>query len=246
MRCEKLSQSFGGVQALDSITLDFSDHGIVALIGPNGAGKSTLINVVTGFVRPEQGHCFVKGIDTTHWAIERIASLGVRRTFQAVRVFPEMTVSSNLLIGIPGDTTEDVLSICRPGLRRTAEEEKLQRVSAALRSTGLWPKARELARTLSYGQQKLLSLAMCMASGAKIVLLDEPFAGLDPETAETVTNILREMQKLKRLVIFIEHDLIAVGRIADVVHLLAGGKVIQSGLPDEVLTSRKTLERYFG
>jgi ABC-type branched-subunit amino acid transport system ATPase component len=246
LELQNVSKSFDGVHALDGVSIDFPGHGIVALIGPNGAGKSTLINVITGFVQPEKGHCFVKGVETTNWAPQRVAALGVRRTFQAVKIFPEMSASDNILMAFPADSTEQVLSSFRPRLYRRVDEQKRVPAMGALEKIGLSDKADELAKKLSYGQQKLLSLAMCVASGVSIILLDEPFSGLDPKISEVATNFLKELTGVNRLIIFIEHDLIAVGKVADFVYLLAEGKVVESGPPQTVLTNQAALERFFG
>jgi ABC-type branched-subunit amino acid transport system ATPase component len=246
VRCERLSKQFGSLCALNCVTLDFPECGIVALIGPNGAGKSTLLNVISGFVRPDVGHCYVNEIRVTGWTPERIAALGVRRTFQAVRVFPEMTVSENVLVGYREDAADRVLTSFRPGFRRKTEQEEHVRATECLRSVELLDRSTEVARKLSYGQQKLLSLAICLASRAGIILLDEPVSGVDPETSELVLKILREMRQAKKLVVFIEHDLAAVRRVADEVHVLAGGAIVRSGTPEEVFASKETLELYFG
>jgi branched-chain amino acid transport system ATP-binding protein len=242
LRCERVTKNFGSLCVLKSITLQLPDSGIVALIGPNGAGKSTLVNIITGFLSPDIGHCYIDDNRVTGWRPEQIARLGVRRSFQELRVFSDMTTIDNILVSCQTHREAQLRSVFRSnrqeGLKQTKQAEE------SLTRTGLMNKSSEIARTLSYGQQKLLSLCACAASGANVILLDEPVSGVDSETAQAVFRTLLELRNANKLVIFIEHDLIAVRRVADTVYVLGNGEIICQGEPENVLANRRTLELY--
>lgn len=244
LRCEGISKSFDGVQALAGVDLHFPSSGIVAIIGPNGAGKTTLLHVLTGFLRADSGRCFAGNQEVTHLPPHRIAHLGIARTFQDLRLIFQVPCLENVLLARPGQRGERLL----PALLRfgVAAEEKRNRAEALrwLRFAGLEAQAYELAGELSYGQQKLLTIACCLATEACVLLLDEPVAGLHPEMVEQILGLLRELRQAGKLVVFVEHDLAAVRQIADVVIVMDDGKVIAQGSPHEVLDRPEIMEAY--
>jgi ABC-type branched-subunit amino acid transport system ATPase component len=244
LRCEGLSKSFDGVHALVDVHLGFPNSGIVAIIGPNGAGKTTLLHVLTGFLRPDAGRCFYGARETTHLPPHRIARLGVGRTFQDLRLILQVPVLENVLLARPAQRGERLW----PALSRfgVAAEEKRNREEALqlLHFVGLEAKASDLAGELSYGQQKLLTLACCLATEAKVLLLDEPVAGVHPEMVTHILALLSQLGTTGKLVIFIEHDLIAVRQIADLIIVMDEGKVIAQGPPHEVLDRPEIMEAY--
>lgn len=243
-RCDGLCKSFDGVRALTSFSLEFPLSGIVAIIGPNGAGKTTLINTLTGFIRPDAGHVYLGEQDTTHLAPYRIARLGVARTFQDLRLILQVPVLDNVLLARPNLRGEQlVYALLRVGI---AEEEAINRQEAMrlLQFVGLEEKAYDLAGELSYGQQKLLTLACCLATEARILLLDEPVAGVHPEMASRILTLLRQLREDGKLIIFIEHDIEAVRQIADQVIVMDQGRLIVQGIPSEVLERPEILEAY--
>ncbi|MCI0591465.1 MAG: ABC transporter ATP-binding protein [Gammaproteobacteria bacterium] len=244
LRCEGLAKSFDGVHALVEVHLQFPDSGIVAIIGPNGAGKTTLLHVLTGFLRADAGRCFFGKQEIAHLAPHRIARLGVARTFQDLRLILQVPVLENVLLARPAQRGERLWhALLRFGV---AEEEKRNREEALrlLRFVGLEAKASDLAGELSYGQQKLLTLACCLATEAKVLLLDEPVAGVHPEMATHILELLCQLSTTGKLVIFIEHDLIAVRQIADRIIVMDEGKVIAQGPPREVLERPEIMEAY--
>ena len=244
LRCEGLTKTFDGVQAVEAVTLEFATNKIQAIIGPNGAGKTTLINLFTGFLRTDAGRCFLGERDTTYLAPSRVAQLGVARTFQDLRLILKVSVLENVMLARPTQRGESLFwALSRVGL---AEEEARNREEAQrlLSFVGLEEKSNELAGQLSYGQQKLLTIACCLATEASILLLDEPVAGVD---TDTIAKILRLLQKLRddgKTIVFIEHDLSAVREAAEHLIVMDDGKLIAEGSPAEVLERREIMEAY--
>lgn len=244
LRCEGLTKSFDGVQALANMHLEFPESGIVAIIGPNGAGKTTLLHVLTGFLRPDAGHCFWGGREITRLTPHRIARLGVARTFQDLRLILQVSVLENVLVARPDQRGERLLcALLRFGVE-AEEGRNREEALRLLRFVGLEAKAYEPAGTLSYGQQKLLTLACCLATGARTLLLDEPVAGVHPEMVMHILGLLRKLSQAGKLVIFIEHDLAAVREVADHVLVMDEGKVIAQGSPREILEQPEIMEAY--
>ena len=244
LRCSALLKSFDGVRALDDLSLEFPSDGIISIIGPNGAGKTTLINVLTGFLRPEAGHCFLGQQEITHLPPHRIARLGVARTFQDLRLIRQVSVLDNVMLARPNQSGESLLgALFRSGV---AKEEARNRVEAmrSLRFVSLEEKVNEPAGELSYGQQKLLTLACCLATEAQILLLDEPIAGVHPDIAVRILDLLRQLRDKGKLIIFIEHDISAVRKVAETLMVMDEGKIIAQGLPEEVLERPEIMEAY--
>jgi len=246
LRCEGLAKYFDGVQALDEVSLDFPPDGIVAIIGPNGAGKTTLLNVLTGFLRPNAGHCFLGEREITLLPPHRIAQLGLARTFQDLRLIQQVSVLENVLLARPRQKGERLLhALFRSGV---AEEEARNGEEAMrlLRFAGLSEKASDAAGELSYGQQKLLTLACCLATGAGTLLLDEPVAGVHPEMVSHILDLLRQLRGEGKGIVFVEHDIAAVRLVSDQVIVMDDGKVIVQGPPREVLERPEIIEAYVG
>ncbi len=244
LRCERLSKSFDGVKALDSLTLDLPASEIAAIIGPNGAGKTTLINVISGFLRPDGGKCLLGEREITRAAPHKINALGVARTFQDLRLVRLISVLENVMLARPNQPGERLwraltqLGVKRDERRNRAEAERL------LDFVGLTQKAKEPAGELSYGQQKLLSLACCLATEASILLLDEPIAGMHPEMAERILGLLAQLRDAGKLIVFIEHDMGSVRKVADMVYVMDDGRLIAQGPPDEVLDRPEIMEAF--
>src|ERR1017187_5551492 len=210
LRCDGLCKSFDGTRALADVSLRFPSSGIIAIIGPNGAGKTTLLNVLTGFLRPDAGQCFLGEQNITRLSPHRIAGLGMVRTFQDLRLILQVSALENVLLARPHQQGERLWAALL-GTRVAAEENRnRQEAMRLLRFVGLEELALGLAGDLSYGQQKLLTLACCLATEARILLLDEPVAGVHPEMTSNVLDLLRQLRENGKLVVFIEHDIAAV------------------------------------
>lgn len=239
LRCDRLSKKFGGVWALREVTIDFPIQGIVAVIGPNGAGKSTLINALTGFLRCDSGDAYVNGTSIGGLAPHEIARMGVSRSFQGLRLVKEVSVIDNcLLAGMSARSLQGIWSSSQQ--RRVA----LDRAREVLSKVCLLEMSAHAAGALSYGQQKLLSLACCIMNEPSIFLLDEPIAGVHPEVAQRVLEILRNLADSGRVVVFIEHDLASVRELAQTVVVLDEGRVIAEGPPSVVFARVDIMEAY--
>jgi ABC-type branched-subunit amino acid transport system ATPase component len=244
--CEGLRKSFDGTQALWDVQVGFPPSGIVAIIGPNGAGKTTLLNVLTGFLRPEAGEVFLGTLALTRLPSHKIARVGIARTFQDLRLISMVPVLENVMLGRPNQTGERLLpALFRFGV--TAEETRNRGEAMRwLRFVGLDGAMNKMAGELSYGQQKLLTLACCLATDARILLLDEPVAGVHPDMAERILGLLRQLRDMGKLVVFIEHDIASVRQVADSVVVMDEGRVIAHGKPSEVLERPEIMEAYVG
>jgi ABC-type branched-subunit amino acid transport system ATPase component len=246
LRCAGLRKAFGGVQALDGVDLDLDGGSLYAIIGPNGAGKSTLLDILSGFLAPDAGGVFLEGRTITGLPAHQIAGLGLARTFQNLRVFRELTALENVLLARPGRRREKILPALF-SLRVASEEAGHRKVAGELLDfVGLTGKASEPAGRFSYGQQKLLNLACCLALEPRILLLDEPVAGVHPEMISKILDLLGQIRGQGRLVVFVEHDVAAVRRSADRVVVLDEGRVLLQGTPSEVLDQSELLEAYLG
>jgi ABC-type branched-subunit amino acid transport system ATPase component len=242
-----VKKSFDGLIALDGLDLELRDSGIVAVIGPNGAGKTTLLDVVTARLRPEAGSVHIDGVTLGQSARPPlVASYGVARTFQELRVFRQMSVLENMMVARRPQSGEHLgRALMGFGIRKqeTRHREEALRV---LHLVGLDNEYRTRAGELSYGQQKLLALAQCLATDARILLLDEPIAGVHPELVEKIIVILRKVACEAKLIVIVEHDIAVVRRLADRLIVLDRGRVIADGAPAEVLSRPEILEAYIG
>ena len=244
--CDRLCKSFDDIRAVADLTLELPETGVVAIIGPNGAGKTTLLNLLTGFLRPDSGRCFLGDREITQLAPHRIARLGVGRTFQDLRLIEQVPGLENVMLARPNQRGEGLMAaLLRFGV---AKEEAANREEAMrlLRFVGLADKAAGLAGELSYGEQKLLTIACCLATEARVLFFDEPVAGVHPEIAGQILDRLCKVRDDGKLVVFIEHDISAVRRVADLVIVMDDGKVITQGPPGEVLERPEILEAYVG
>jgi len=244
LRCEKLNKCFDGVTALQAFTLALPRCGIVAIIGPNGAGKTTLLNVVTGFLRPDSGLCLLDDRDITRAPPHRIVRMGLARTFQDLRLIRLISVLENVMLARPNQRGDKLwAALTRTGVRNE-ERRNQQNAMRLLDFVGLAGKAEEPAGELSYGEQKLLTLACCLATEARILLLDEPIAGVHPELARQILGLLENLRDSGKLIVFIEHDLAAVREIADRVIVMDEGRIIADGSPSDVLNRPEIMEAY--
>ena len=244
LECHHLIKAFDGIRAVDDVSLAVERQQIVAIIGPNGAGKTTLFNLCTGFLRADSGSIRFKGQEITRLAPNQITLLGIARTFQDLRLIRQMTVLENVLLAIPRQAGEGFWGAI--GSRRSAREERANREQAMawLEFVGLAGKALDLAEALSYGQQKLLGLACCLATGAEMLMLDEPVAGVEPATTDRILDYLSRLPSLGKTVVFIEHNLLAVQTVANCVVVMDDGKKIAEGSWEQVSQEARVLEAY--
>jgi ABC-type branched-subunit amino acid transport system ATPase component len=239
-----VTKRYGGLKAVDAVTIAFRESGIVAIIGPNGAGKTTLFNIMSGFTRPDLGECLIGGRETTRMRPDAIARRGVARSFQSVRLVQQLSVLDNLCLARPRQTGERFLAGIAGRFRPLEEADNRDFAARLAKQLDLDGVAHCAAGKLSYGQQKLLSLGCCLAMEPAILLLDEPLAGVHPALASRIMDLIKEIGGSGRLIIFIEHDLEAVSKLADEVVFLHRGAVIARGSPADVLTTPEVMEAY--
>jgi len=244
-----LSKSFGGIGAVAGLDLTVMPGRIVAVIGPNGSGKTTFFNLVTGLTRPDVGRVMFAGEDVTGLSPHVIVERGIARTFQNLRLFANMTVTDNVLVGTHARTATGALGavIRPPGVRRE-EEAARKRVAGvlALFSNRLLPRAAHLARTLSYANRRRLEIARALVSEPTLLLLDEPTAGMNPTETLELTDQIRSLRDAGITILLIEHKLGVVNEIADHVVVLDHGEKIAEGRPEEVHRNEEVLRAYLG
>ena len=248
LKVDKVTKQFGGVVAIKDVSFHVKPMEIFALVGPNGAGKTTLFNIITGVLKPTSGHVYFKDEEITGLSPVKIVQKGIARTFQNIRLFSSMSVLENVLIGFE-KAYEYTFFEALFRFPRFFREEKIHKEKAMeiLKFLGIEKYAEYNAKALSYGNQRKVEIARALATEPDLLLLDEPAAGMNPkETDELADTVFKIREEMEKTVLFIEHDMKFVQKIADRVLVLDYGKTIFEGKPADMMKDETVIKAYLG
>ena len=248
MHADAITIKFGGLTAVRSVDFTIPEQSIVSLIGPNGAGKTTFFNVLTGLYRPTTGRVYLGERDVTGLPPHRIADLGLARTFQNIRLFNLMTAEENVLVAMHSHMKSGVFgTVLKTPRQRREEREGREYARELLEFVGIGETWDEYARNLSYGDQRRLEVARALALRPKVLLLDEPTAGMNPqESARFVDFVHRVRDEQKISILLIEHDMSVVMRVSERITVLDRGEKIAEGGPSDIRNDQRVVEAYLG
>ncbi|HBF39701.1 MAG TPA: ABC transporter ATP-binding protein [Firmicutes bacterium] len=247
LEIQEATIKFGGLTAVNKVNMSINSGEIRALIGPNGAGKSTLFNAITGIHQVTSGQVFFKGQNITGLKPYQITGIGISRTFQNILLFEEMTVIENVMVGLHCRTKTETFEIILglPGVKKE-EKECREKSIELLEFVGLADKMNEKARNLPYGPKRLLEIARALASEPKVLLLDEPAAGMNYHEAEDLIKYVGKIRSRNITVMLVEHNMKVVMGISDHVTVLDHGEKIAEGVPSEIQSNEQVIEAYLG
>jgi branched-chain amino acid transport system ATP-binding protein len=244
-----VSKIFGGLVAVDAVSFAIPERSIVSIIGPNGAGKTTFFNMLTGLYKPSVGTIAFANQDITRSRPDQIVQLGMARTFQNIRLFATMTAVENVLVGLHARTSAGIWrSIFKPPSQRREEREAHEKAREMLRYVGLRESTfDEISISLSYGDQRRLEIARALASDPKLLLLDEPTAGMNPAESARLTDFMRQLRDERgTTILLIEHDMKVVMGVSERITVLDHGEKVAEGSPEEVRNNPRVIEAYLG
>ncbi|RYL94929.1 ABC transporter ATP-binding protein [Sporolactobacillus sp. THM7-4] len=248
LEVRNLTKQFGGLTATSNINMDVKKNSITAVIGPNGAGKTTFFNMITAVYKPTSGDILLNGKSLVGLKPHQVSKFGITRTFQNIRLFHDLTVLDNVLVGMHQRLKSHWAGTLLR-LPKTRHEEKEAKVAAykILQYVGLADYVNENAANLAYGAQRRLEIARAIAAKPRVLLLDEPAAGMNPKETKKLTDLIHDMRtRLDVTIILIEHDMKLVMEISDFIYVLDHGELIASGIPEQIRNNKRVIEAYLG
>lgn len=248
LEVKNVTKNFGGLTAVGNVSIELNKGELVGLIGPNGAGKTTLFNLLTGVYEPTEGSIVLDGTELNGKTPYKIASLGLSRTFQNIRLFKNMTVLDNVLVGMSNNESSGFLTaLLRLPNFYNKEKVLKEKALSLLAIFDLDKYSDYLAKNLPYGQQRRLEIVRALATNPKILFLDEPAAGMNPQETADLTNLIRQVKEQFNItIILIEHDMSLVMEVTERIYVLEYGRLIAHGLPEEIKTNKRVIEAYLG
>jgi branched-chain amino acid transport system ATP-binding protein len=243
LKIQNLSKHFGGVKAFNNCSFDIKENQITALIGPNGSGKSTVFNLISGVIKEDSGKILYDKTDITHFSPEQVSNAGISRLFQKSQLFDNLTIKENLLLAIDNEDTKFWKNLFK---KNKITKEKEAKVEEMLKLVEMEHFANKIGRELSFGQKRLIEIARTILNPHKLLMLDEPIAGVTPKLRKKISDILLNLKKQGATILLIEHDMNFALNLADEVIVLDEGKVIAKGTPNQIKNNKKVLEAYLG
>lgn len=243
LKIKNLTKNFGEMKAVNNCSFEIETGKITALIGPNGSGKTTIFNLISGIIKPDQGGIFLNNQNIINYSVDRISNFGISRLFQQPRLFKNLTVKENLLLAIDNEDVKFWKNIF--GLNKTTAEKE-GAVLKILKDVGILETKNKLAGDLSFGQKRLMELAMAILNPHQLLILDEPVGGVSPKIKENIAKFLLDLKKQGQTILIIEHNMPFIMNIADWIIVINVGRVIAEGPPDEIKRNKDALEAYLG
>jgi len=243
LKVQNLKKYFGGIKAVDDCSFEVETQTITALVGPNGSGKTTIFNIISGILKADKGQIFFEGKEITNRTPEEISNLGISRMFQQSRLFKNLTVKENLLLALDNEDTKFWKNLF--GLNKITQEKE-RRIKEMLALIEIQALEDKFTKNISFGQKRLVELVRTILNNSKLLMLDEPVAGVNPKIKAMIAKILLEFKKKGKTILLIEHDMNFTLALADEVIVLDEGKLVAKGRPEEIKNNPKILEIYLG